>query len=41
MRERLLLVIGETPIDSRPNYGTRIEARVPVISTKAMAATAG
>jgi signal transduction histidine kinase len=41
MRERLRLVNGEMRIDSRPNYGTRIEARVPLTSTKAIAATAG
>jgi len=37
----LRLVNGEMRIDSRPNYGTRIEARVPLTSTKAIAATAG
>jgi signal transduction histidine kinase len=41
MRERLRLVNGEIRIDSRPNCGTRIEARVPLVSAKTMTATAG
>ncbi|HZS72778.1 MAG TPA: hypothetical protein VFA13_13155 [Candidatus Acidoferrum sp.] len=41
MRKRLLTGDQGDAIDSRPNCGTRIEARVPLLSTKAMTATAG
>lgn len=40
MRERLHLVNGDLRIDSHPDRGTRIYARVPIASKKSMAATA-
>jgi PAS domain S-box-containing protein len=41
MRERLHLVNGDIRIDSQPSRGTTIHARIPLASTKSMAATAG